>query len=65
MPSADKAQVEQAENAAAAERAIAVPHKVAREYALAAARLCETSMLQPATQEKARRLLRAAIALLE
>lgn len=49
----------------AATRALGEPHKVAREYALAAAKICETSMLQQASVANARRLLKAALALLE
>lgn len=45
--------------------AVAEPHKVAREYALAAAKICDRPSMQPATAGSARRLLRAALALLE
>ena len=47
-----------------ASMATSAPHKVAREYALGAAKICESSMLQPAAKANARRLLAAALALL-
>lgn len=41
------------------------PHKVAREYALAAAKICESPSLMSTSAASARRLLKAALALLD
>lgn len=38
---------------------------LAREFAMGAAKLCESPILQPKTKERARRLLRLALAALE